>query len=80
MNRPQNAGDLARVTSHEASDEWPHLIEIVAYWGKDGRKGRRRSVEIPADRFFGTGSFGAPMAGNELIGMIENLRRQGPKP
>ena len=71
-------GDLARTTNHEPSDEWPSIIEIVAYWGKDGRKGRRRSVEISADRFFGRGQFGAPMGGNEIIGMVDKLRRGGP--
>jgi len=79
-NRAQNAGELARVVSHEANSEWPMMIEIVAYWrGKTGRKGRRRSIEIDADRFFGTGRYGAPMSGSDIIVMVENLRRQGPK-
>ena len=79
MNRPQNAGELSRVVSHEASDEWPMAVEIVAYWpDKHGKKGRRRSVEIAADRFFGTGAFGAPMSGGEIIGMVDKLRREGP--
>jgi hypothetical protein len=71
-------GDLARVQAHEASDEWPTMIEIVAYWG-DGRKGRRRSIEISADQFFGRGGYGAPMQAETLFAMIERLRRQGPK-
>lgn len=53
------------------------MIEIVAYWGK-GRKGRRRSVDIPADQFFGRGAYGAPINGDQLIGMVDRLRRQGP--
>lgn len=69
------AGDLARVTTHDPNDEWPTMIEVVAYWG-DGRKGKRRSVEIPADQFFGRGQFGAPMSGEQLIGMVDRLRRQ----
>ena len=80
MNRPQNAGELSRVKAHEANSDWPTQLEITAYWSKDGsRKGRRRSVEIAADRFFGTGAFGAPMSGGEIIGMVEKLRREGPK-
>ncbi len=69
-------GDLARVKSLEANDEWPTLIEIVAYFGKEGRKGKRRSVEIPADLFFGRAGHSAPMGGDQIINMINNLRRQ----
>ena len=80
MSRPTNEGQLARAISHDPSDDWPMSIEICAYWpDKHGKKGRRRSIEIPADQFFGTGSWAAPMGGHELIGMIERLRRQGPK-
>ncbi len=70
-----NAGDLARAVTHDPSDEWPTYLEIVAYWG-EGRR-RRRSVEINADQFFGRGQFGAPMSGEQLIGMVEKLRKQG---
>ena len=41
-------GDLARVKNHEANDDWPHLIEVVAYFGGEGRKGKRRSITITA--------------------------------
>lgn len=68
-------GDLARAVTHEADDTWPTMIEIVAYWG-DGRKGKRRSIEIPADQFFGRGSHGAPLNGDQLIGMIDRLRKK----
>ncbi len=77
--RAENAGDLSRTVSHDSSDEWPQLVEIVAYWGP-GRTGRRRSIEIPADKFFGTGRYGAPISGSEIIGMVEKLRREGAKP
>jgi hypothetical protein len=70
--RPEGA--LATAKSHEPANEWPTLIEIVAYWGA-GRRGRRRSVEIGADEFFGRGVHGAPMSGSRLIAMIERLRR-----
>jgi hypothetical protein len=69
------SGDLARASTHEANDEWPTLIEIVAYFGPEGRKGKRRSIEIPADQFFGRKGYGAPLSGNQIIEMIEKLRR-----
>lgn len=68
------SGDLARAKSHDPNDDWPTMIEVVAYWG-EGRK-KRRSIEIPADQFFGRGQFGAPMSGEQLIGMVDKLRRQ----
>lgn len=67
-------GDLARAKSHDPNDDWPTIIEVVAYWGKD-RRGIRRSIEIPADQFFGRGQFGAPMSGEQLIGIVDRLRR-----
>ena len=77
----QVAGDLNRLISHDPDETWPTLIEIVTYYGpKDApRKGRRRSIEIDADQFFGRGRFGAPMNGEQLIAMVERLRKQGPK-
>jgi hypothetical protein len=74
-----NQGDLARVVSHEPSQDWPSIIEIVAYWGKgEGRRGRRRSLMIEADAFFGRGRYGAPLSGDQLLAMIDRLRKQGP--
>jgi hypothetical protein len=70
-----HAGDLARCKTHEANDDWPTMIEVVAYFGKDGRKGKRRSIEISADEFFGRGGHGAPMSGEQLIFKINQLRR-----
>lgn len=67
-------GDLARVKTQESDESWPTMIEIVAYWG-EGRKGRRRSIEIDADQFFGRGAHGAPLSGDRLIAMVERLRR-----
>ena len=68
-------GDLARAITHESDDTWPTMIEVVAYWG-EGRRGKRRSIEIPADQFFGRGHYGAPISGDQLIGMVEKLRKQ----
>jgi hypothetical protein len=80
MPRPELSGDLARVKSIEADETWPTHIEITAIWSKDGsRKGRRRSTEIDADQFFGRGRYGAPMSGDQLVGIVNNLRKQGPK-
>ncbi len=76
MPRPALSGDLANVVSQEADEEWPTMIEVVAYFGKDGRKGKRRSIEIPADQFFGHGNYGAPLSGDQLIGMVQRLRRE----
>lgn len=72
----QQYGDLAKVTVHETEESWPTLIEIVAYFSKDGsRKGKRRSIEIDADQFFGRNGHGAPMSGEQLVGMVNSLRR-----
>jgi hypothetical protein len=72
-------GDLDRAPVSDPEQGWPSIIEIVAYWSKDGtRKGRRRSIEIDADQFFGRGKFGAPMSGEQLIAAVERLRKQGP--
>ena len=81
MPRPESSGDLARIKSIEADETWPAMVEIVCWWGPKTapRKGRRRSVEIDADQFFGTGRFGAPMSGDQLVGIVNNLRKQGSK-
>jgi hypothetical protein len=68
------SGDLARCITHEADESWPVIIEIVAYFGEGRRK--RLSVEIPADQFFGRNGFGAPMSGEQIVVMIDKLRRQ----
>jgi hypothetical protein len=71
MTLPQ--GDLARCVVHERDDDWPTMIEIVAYFGEKRRK--RRSIEIPADQFFGRGAYGAPITGDQLISIIDRMRR-----
>lgn len=77
INMP--VGDLARTVNHEANSDWPTMIEVVAYWSKgNGRRGRRRSIKISAEQFFGTGGgYNAPLTGDQIVGMIEKLRRQG---
>jgi len=65
--------DLSRAKSHDPEEDWPTLIEVVAYFG-EGRK-KRKSIEVPADQFFGRGRYGAPMSGEQLIGMINRLRK-----
>lgn len=69
-------GDLARATTHEADDSWPTVFEFVAYFGGEGRRGKRRSVTITADQYFGRGKFHAPMTGDQMLQIIESLRRQ----
>ena len=68
------SGDLARCTTHEANDEWPVMLEIVAYFGD--KRTKRRSIEIPVDQFFGRGGYGAPMSGDQIITLINRLRRK----
>lgn len=77
MPRPQHLpqGDLARAVTHESDDSWPTMIEVVAYFGA-GRK-KRKSIEISANEFFGRGGYNAPMSGDRLILMINQLRRSG---
>ncbi len=70
----QPGGDLARCVTSEPDDSWPTMLEIVAYWG-EGRKGKRRSIKVSADQFFGRGGYGAPITGEQLINMIERLRK-----
>jgi len=78
MSRPY--GELANTITHEASEDWPNTIEIVAYFGPPDRpKARRKSIEIDADQFFGRKGWGAPLSGEVLIGMVERLRRTKPK-
>lgn len=67
------AGDLARVKSVEANSDWPEMLEIVAYWGP-GRK-RRKSIEISADEFFGRNGYNAPMTGDQIVSIINRMRR-----
>lgn len=78
MNAPRTIqipqGELTRTTNHEMDDSWPAMIEIVAYWG-EGRKGKSRRIEIPADQFFGRGHYGAPLSGDQLVRMVDNLRK-----
>lgn len=68
-------GDMARVISTEANDDWPVLLEFVAYFGGEGRRGKRKSVTITADQYFGRGKYNAPMTGDQMVRIIEQLRR-----
>jgi len=71
----QQYGDLANTITHESNEDWPTMIEIVAYFGKEGRKGKRKSITITADEYYGR-TTGAPLSGAHLISMIDRLRRQ----
>ena len=71
----QQQGDLARVKATESDETWPSIIEIVAYWGKHGRRGKRKSIKILADQFFGRGAYGAPLSGDQIIHIIDRLRK-----
>ena len=67
---PKAQGELARTRTVESNEDWPDRIEVSAHFGK-----RRVSIEITGDQFFGRGGYGAPISGEQLIGMIERLRR-----
>ena len=75
MSTNPSQGDLARCVTHEADDTWPVSLEIVAYWRED-RRGKRKSVVISADEFFGRNGYGAPMSGEALILKVNQLRRK----
>ncbi len=72
-------GDLARAVQHEPDMTWPTSLKIELTWW-DGTSNRVRTRIISADEFFGVGNFGAPMQGANIVGMIENMRREGPPP
>lgn len=71
------AGDLARTINHESNDDWPTLLEIVAYHGKEGRKGTRKSITISSDQWFGRNGWNAPMTAEQLFMIIDRLRKGG---
>lgn len=73
----QQYGDLAKAVVHDPDEDWPTIIEIVAYFSKDGsRRGKRFAIEIDADQFFGRHGHGAPMSGEQIIAMVDRLRKQ----
>jgi len=69
--------DLSRAIQHEPDQTWPTSVKVQLHWDVDGHT-RIRTALIDADMFFGLGAYGAPLDGAALIGMIENMRRQGP--
>lgn len=72
------AGDLARCKTLESNNDWPTAIEIRAKW-KTAKGGFRfKTITISGEQFFGTGGgFNAPLTGDQVIGMVDKLRRQG---
>jgi hypothetical protein len=70
--------DLSRSVQHESNRVWPHEVKISVKWKDDLDRIYVRSEVISADQFFGSGSYGAPLEGAALIGMIERMRREGP--
>lgn len=67
-------GDLARTINHESDESWPFAVELVCYWG-DNKRGRRKSITITKDMYYGTGGYNAPLTGDAVIRMIEKLRK-----
>jgi hypothetical protein len=85
VNRDQfkyvcDCGDTAEKTVAWQPPRQPHAAILkqargfVAYWG-EGCKGKRRSLTIKADEFFGRAAYGAPMTADQLYMMINKLRR-----
>ena len=68
-------GDLSRVISHDPENEWPDTIEIRARWKTAKGGNRYASIHITGDEFFGR-TTGAPLSGDQVIGIINRLRRQ----
>ena len=77
IDLPTQGGDLARCKVHEPNDDWPDKIEVRAIWMPANGVGRPKVkiTHIDADQFFGRGHHGAPMSGDQLIGVIERLRK-----
>lgn len=71
--------DLSRSIQHEQDRTWPDSVKVQLLWMVDGHACVRTMI-IGADAFFGLGGYGAPLDGSALIGMIENMRREGPPP
>lgn len=69
--------DTSRGIQHEPNMEYPQSVVIQLAW-EIGEETHYRTIDISADRFFGHGQYGAPIDGSALIGMIENMRREGP--
>lgn len=61
---------LKRSTVHEREHDWPDKMLLVAQVGR-----KSHTLEITKDAFFGTGSYGAPLNGDQLINMIHRIRR-----
>jgi hypothetical protein len=71
--------DTARGIQHEPDHSWPASVMLQVVWHEEGRN-RIRTHVISADQFFGRGQFGAPMHGDSLVMLIEQMRRAGPPP
>lgn len=71
--------DLSRSVQHEPDRAWPTSVKVELLWVVGGME-YVRTMQIDADHFFGIGGVGAPMDGSALVGMIENMRREGPPP
>jgi len=69
--------DTSRGIQHEPNMDYPMSVTVQLMWMVDGNA-CYHTIDIPSDRFFGYGQYGAPIEGAALIGMIENARRAGP--
>jgi hypothetical protein len=69
--------DTERGIHHEPNMDYPVSVTVQLMWMVGGNA-VYHTIDIPSDRFFGYGQYGAPIEGAALIGMIENARRAGP--
>lgn len=75
IDNPQS--DTGRAIQHDPDQSWPSTVSIELRW-QVGESTLVTNTVISADQFFGRGQFGAPLPGDAVIGMIENMRRAGP--
>lgn len=61
---------LSGAIVHEREDDWPESLLIVAKVGK-----RTFTEAITKDQFFGRNNFGAPLTGDQVLQIINRLRR-----
>ena len=65
--KPQLSGAIV----HEREQDWPDELRIIAKVGK-----RTYSETISKDQFFGAKQYGAPMSGDQVLQIINRLRRK----
>lgn len=68
--------DTDRAIQHDPDHSWPSSLGIHARWPN----GMVSYIPISAEQFFGLGQFGAPLSGDAMIGMVNNMIASGQPP